>query len=186
MIPAFVLRGIIVATQSRQRQYCYLALAVILITFSGCRSSGSKEIVATNGTVAPYQLPAPLPLSKAETERIYNACALWYDTSLKPKGFNGGIIVAKNGNIIFEKYNGTGHLPGKDTITENTPMHIASTTKTFTAMAILQLWQDGKLNIDDEFSKYFPAFNYPGVTVRSLLNHRSGLPNYVYFMVRCF
>jgi len=49
-------------------------------------------------------------------------------------------------------------------------------------MAVLKFWQDGKLNIDDEFSKYFPDFNYPGVTIRSLLNHRSGLPNYVYFM----
>jgi CubicO group peptidase (beta-lactamase class C family) len=49
-------------------------------------------------------------------------------------------------------------------------------------MSVLKLWQNGKLNIDDEFSKYFPSFNYPGVTVRSLLSHRSGLPNYVYFM----
>jgi len=49
-------------------------------------------------------------------------------------------------------------------------------------MAVLKLQQDGKLNIDDEFSKYFPAFNYPGITIRSLLSHRSGLPNYNYFM----
>lgn len=49
-------------------------------------------------------------------------------------------------------------------------------------MAVLKLWQDGKLNIDDEFNKYFPQFNYPGVTIRSLLSHRSGLPNYLYFM----
>jgi CubicO group peptidase (beta-lactamase class C family) len=61
-------------------------------------------------------------------------------------------------------------------------MQIASISKTFTAMAVLKLWQDGKLNIEDEFSKYFPAFNYPGITVRCLLNHRSGLPNYNYFM----
>ena len=40
----------------------------------------------------------------------------------------------------------------------------------------------GKLNIDDPFNKYFPSFNYPGVTIRTLLNHRSGLPNYVHFM----
>jgi CubicO group peptidase (beta-lactamase class C family) len=44
------------------------------------------------------------------------------------------------------------------------------------------LWQENKLDIDDELSKFFPSFNYPGVTIRSLLNHRSGLPNYVYFM----
>ena len=127
-------------------------------------------------------LPNPGAVSAAETQRIKNACQYWYDTVLKIKGFNGGIIVAKDGNIIFEQYNGTGHLPGNDAITQNTPLHIASITKTFTAMAVLKMWQDGKLNLDDELSKYFPAFNYPGVTIRCLLNHRSGLPNYNYFM----
>ncbi|MBL0146340.1 MAG: beta-lactamase family protein [Chitinophagaceae bacterium] len=61
-------------------------------------------------------------------------------------------------------------------------MHIASVSKTFTAMAVLKLWQDGKLNIDEEFSKYFPQFNYADVTIRTLLNHRSGLPNYTHFL----
>ena len=49
-------------------------------------------------------------------------------------------------------------------------------------MAVLKLWQDHLLNIDDELSKYFPGFDYPGVTIKTLLNHRSGLPNYVYFI----
>jgi CubicO group peptidase (beta-lactamase class C family) len=92
------------------------------------------------------------------------------------------MIVAKNGSIVFEKYVGTGHLNGTDTITANTPTHIASVSKTFTAMAVLKLVQDGKINLDDEFNKYFPAFNYPGITIRNLLSHRSGLPNYLYFM----
>jgi CubicO group peptidase (beta-lactamase class C family) len=67
-------------------------------------------------------------------------------------------------------------------MSDSTSLHIASVSKTFTAMATLKLWQDGQLNIDDQFSKYFPSFNYPGVTIRTLLNHRSGLPNYVHFM----
>jgi CubicO group peptidase (beta-lactamase class C family) len=49
-------------------------------------------------------------------------------------------------------------------------------------MATLKLWQDGKINLDDLYSKYFPSFNYPGITIRNLLSHRSGLPNYLYFM----
>ena len=90
--------------------------------------------------------------------------------------------MAKKGNIVFEDYMGTGHLNSTDTVTANTSFHIASVSKTFTAMAVLKLMQDGKLNIDDEFVKYFPSFNYPGVTIRTMLNHRSGLPNYVHFM----
>jgi CubicO group peptidase (beta-lactamase class C family) len=127
-------------------------------------------------------LPPVPALSAADMARYKGACELWYDTMLKNRGFNGGILVAKNGNIVFENYMGTGHLKSTDTVTGKTPFHIASVSKTFTAMAVLKLAQEGKLNLDDEFVKYFPQFNYPGVTIRSLLNHRSGLPNYVHFM----
>jgi CubicO group peptidase (beta-lactamase class C family) len=117
-----------------------------------------------------------------EKERIRLAAERWYDTALNKNGFNGGMVVAYKGNICFERYNGTIHMPGKDTINASTPMQVASTSKTFTAMAVLKLWEEGKFSLDDEFSKFFPQWNYPGVTVRSLLDHRSGLPNYIYFM----
>ncbi len=150
--------------------------------FSSCNSGSDKNHINTEEKIEILKLPEPSPLNEREFARIKNACQQWYDTALKPKGFNGGLLIASKGNIVFEKYNGTGHLPGIDTINKSTPLHIASTTKTFTSMAILKLWQNRKLGLDDEFSKYFPAFNYPGVTIRCLLNHRSGLPNYTYFM----
>jgi CubicO group peptidase (beta-lactamase class C family) len=160
--------------------FCYVLLSVVL---SACGASSNKQSASSTDTlIAPITLPAPLALATTEKQRLKNGCEKWYDTVLKNRGFNGGILVAKKGTIIFEAYNGTGHLPGNDFITDTTPTHIASVSKTFTAMAVLQLWQNGKLNIDDELSAYFPGFNYQGVTVRSLLNHRSGLPNYVYFM----
>jgi len=189
MIPAIVLHHIRTALHTLPRRRTTLRLGhagtlllVPVLVLLACRSSGKKNNPDDLDSPAVYELPAPQPLSLPETERIRNACELWYDSALKQKGFNGGMIVAKNGNIVFEKYEGTIHQPGKDSITANTPMQIASTSKTFTAMAVLKLWEKGKLSLDDEFSKYFPAFNYPGVTIRSLLNHRSGLPNYIYFM----
>ena len=152
-----------------------------------CHSSATKQTISNTvpgniDSTHALSLPSPSLVSKADSLRINNACTRWFDTALNINGFNGGMIVACKGNILFERYNGTIHLPGTDSITANTPMQVASTSKTFTAMAVLKLWQDGKLSIDDEYSKYFPEFNYPGVTVRSLLNHRSGLPNYIYFM----
>ena len=161
--------------------FLILLLSYVLLN-AACNSADKKVKKNDTDSLQIIKLPKPVSVSAAEAGRIKNACRLWYDSVLLPKGFNGGIIVAREGNIIFEKYNGTAHLPGTDTITENSSMHIASITKTFTAMAVLKLQQDGKLNIDDEFSKYFPAFNYPGVTIRTLLNHRSGLPNYNYFI----
>src|SRR4051794_30636360 len=159
---------------------------LILTTFiilNACNTNPqSKQPSAVQDFPVKIVLTQPTPLTPAESERLRIACEAWYDSVLKRRGFNGGIVVAKNGNIVFEAYNGSGDPRGTDTITDSTSFHIASVSKTFTAMSVLRLWQDGKLNIDDEFVKYFPAFNYPGVTIRTLLNHRSGLPNYVHFM----
>ncbi|HQW93704.1 MAG TPA: serine hydrolase domain-containing protein, partial [Ferruginibacter sp.] len=157
------------------------ALFVINVSNTSCKPGNKKNTVAADSTTF-IQLPDAETVSAAETERIRNACRQWYDSVLKRRNFNGGMIVAKGGTIIFEQYNGTGHIPGTDSINTHSPLHIASITKTFTAMAVLKLWQDSLLHIDDEFSKYFPAFNYAGLTIRNLLSHRSGLPNYNYFM----
>ncbi|MGF2413351.1 MAG: serine hydrolase domain-containing protein, partial [Ferruginibacter sp.] len=173
------------ACKTKYLSTMYFTGLVIAVFFtSSCQSSAKKNAGSADKDSATgiIELPQPLPLAKAEADRLNKACQLWYDSALLLKGFNGGMIVAKNGNIVFEKYTGTGHLPGTDLITASTPLHIASVTKTFTAMAVLKLWQEGKLNIDDELSKYLLQFNYAGVTIRSLLNHRSGLPNYLYFM----
>ena len=133
-------------------------------------------------SLAFYNLPVSKPLSEPALTAYRLACEKWYDTTIKPTNFNGGILVAKNGQVIFERYNGTGHIGQADTITANTPTHIASVTKTFTAMAVLKLVEEDSLTLDDELGIHLPGFNYPGVTVRDLLNHRSGLPNYLYFM----
>ncbi len=169
---------------SRLRYFIYFAgLLLLFAAMSSCRSATQKaNNTGKKVTSGIIELPKPQPLPAAETKRLHDACERWYDSALLYRNFNGGMLVAKNGNIVFEKYTGTAHLPGTDLITANTPLQIASASKTFTAMAVLKLWQDGKLNIDDELSKYIKVFNYPGVTIRSLLDHRSGLPNYLYFM----
>lgn len=157
-------------------RFCFFSLTALIVSCSGSGENANK-----NADPAILELPAPTPLPQGETNFLKQASEDWYNKALLRTGFNGGIIVAKKGNIIFERYNGTAHIPGTDSINANTPMHIASVSKTFTAMAVLKLWQDKKLNIDDELSKYIPEFNVPGVTIRSLLNHRSGLPNYVHY-----
>ena len=50
-------------------------------------------------------------------------------------------------------------------------------------MAILKLWEEGKIDIEKTVDTYLPGFPYSDITVRMLLNHRSGLNNYAYFMV---
>ncbi len=121
----------------------------------------------------------PLPQNKAA--EYTQAIKKFYDSSLASKGFNGAILVAKNGEILFEDYKGYIDFETKDTITSTTSFHLASISKTFTGMAILKLWEQHKISLDDSLQKFFPQLPYPGITIRMLLSHRSGLPNYLYF-----
>ena len=86
-----------------------------------------------------YNLPAPGKMPQAEMQKIKTACEQWYDKSLSGTVFNGAVLVAQKGNILFEKYKGTLHLEGNDNITASSIFHIASVSKTFTAMAVLKL-----------------------------------------------
>ena len=122
----------------------------------------------------------PKNLTEAEYVKYNSLSTAFYDLYLRRSQFNGAMLVAKKGQIVFEKYAGLHNLSTKDSINQNTPFHLASVSKTFTGMAICKLWEEGKLQLDDEVSKYLPGFDYPGLTVRNLLSHRSGLPNYVH------
>lgn len=113
---------------------------------------------------------------------IMNQTRAFYEMYLQNTQFNGGMIVAKNGLIVFEKYDGLHSFESKKTNDQNSPFHLASISKTFTGMAICKLWEEGKLQLDDEVKKYLTNFNFPGITIRNLASHRSGLPNYVYVL----
>lgn len=95
-------------------------------------------------------------------------------------GFNGSVLVAQKGVVLFEKNYGYASLKKKDSLTFQHTFQLASLSKPFTALAILQLKEDKKLSLDDSVQAYFPDFPYKGITISSLLSHRSGLPNYMY------
>lgn len=146
-------------------------------------SCSSKTDVKKKDTTALYKPDFTFKkLDKKEAEMYAEKVKTFYDTSLIASGFNGAILVAKDGQVLFEDYHGYSNFATKDTITRHTAFHLASISKTFTGMAILKLQEEKKLSIDDSLQKYFPSFPYEGVTIKLLLNHRSGLPNYLYFM----
>ena len=155
----------------------------ILFLITGCSSKKNDlKKAKEQDKKQTYIIPPPSVLAVVERQRIQSQSEIFYDSMLDGSGFNGGMIVAKGGNIIFEKYKGFVNIDGKDSINASSSLHIASVSKTFTAMAVLKLQELDKLNIDDSVTHFFPDFNYPGVTLKTLLNHRSGLPNYLYFM----
>lgn len=97
-------------------------------------------------------------------------------------GFNGSMLVAKKGVVIFEQYHGLESFRNRNSaIVDSSSFQLASVSKTFTAMGVLWLMEKGKLNLQDSVQKYYPEFPYKGITLQMLLSHRSGLPNYLYF-----
>ena len=151
------------------------------ILFVACSHSSGNDAKNAEDSSAYYE-KAPGNLNNAELTRYSDAITAFYDTNLVARGFNGAILVAKNGHILFEKYHGYFNLEKKDTLTEHSAFHLASVSKTFTAMATLKLVEQGKIKLDDNVKLYFPNFPYDSITIRMLLSHRSGLPNYLYFM----
>lgn len=155
-------------------------LLVLIQSGTACNFPGSET--STPEDSLQFYPPTPKVLDKILYRELFRKTSAFYDTTLNKQQFNGSFLVAKNGAIIFEQYQGAIRLKGKDSIGPATPFHIASTSKTFTAMAILKLQEEGKLSIQDSMQQYFKAFPYKGITIEMLLNHRSGIPNYAYFL----
>jgi CubicO group peptidase (beta-lactamase class C family) len=90
------------------------------------------------------------------------------------------VLVRKNGRPVFERGYGVRDLRSKAKIDAHSNLRLASFTKQFTAMAVMLLVQDGKLRYDETLTEIFPDFPSYGkpITVRNLLNHTSGLPDY--------
>jgi CubicO group peptidase (beta-lactamase class C family) len=94
---------------------------------------------------------------------------------------NVSFLVAQNGQIIYEKYDGYADKENNILNSPETPLHIASISKVFTASAILKLVEAKKISLDQKLTTIFKGFPYPDVTIRTLLNHRSGIKKYAYF-----
>ncbi|GAB4511360.1 MAG: serine hydrolase [Allomuricauda sp.] len=94
--------------------------------------------------------------------------------------FNGNVLIADKGNIIFDNSYGLANETTKEVLGSNTIFNLASLSKQFTALGIVLLQKDGKLDYEDDFTKYIPELKaYEGITLLDLLVHRSGLPDYM-------
>ena len=110
----------------------------------------------------------------------YEEVERYLDEESAYKGFQGVALVAQGNEIKFAKAYGNADYDDNIVNKVNTRFAIASNTKQFTAVAIMQLMEDGKINLDDTIDKYFPKFKYANqITVRELLQMRSGLVDYL-------
>ncbi|WP_082498283.1 serine hydrolase domain-containing protein [Chryseobacterium sp. Leaf180] len=164
--------------------------AVLLLFFSSCKNKNNKaetdEQPTTHlpnfGNVKLNHVFSAADRGVINKNYLVQYIARYYDKVWEKGDLSGGILVAKGDQILFEKYRGFAREGDQMPINQNTPLHVASVSKTLTAMATMKLIEAGKIKLDDRLTQFFPGFPYPEVTVRSLLSQRSGLPKYEYFI----
>lgn len=93
------------------------------------------------------------------------------------EGFSGVILVAEKGEILFQDAMGMRTYENRILLHEDDIFELASLSKQFTAMIVMMCKEKGLLDFDDQLSKYIET-PYPGITIRNLLTHTSGLPDY--------
>ncbi len=98
----------------------------------------------------------------------------------KRTGFNGVVLYAEKGRIVFEKAYGFRNVRRRrDPLQTGDAFQLASGSKMFSALAIMMLKHRGIVDYDTDIRKYLPGFPYAGITLRLLMNHRTGLPRYM-------
>src|SRR5690606_7109301 len=160
-----------------------ILLITLLLTLFSCKNEPKKTQVAKPIEEIPKN-PFEVnfeKLSSEEIKRYKSEIEKFYENRINLDEFSGGFLIAKNGQILFEDYQGFSNFSEKTKINAETPLHLASISKVLTASVVLRMVDEQKLSLDDTFQKYFPEFPFEKITIRTLLNHRSGLPNYAYF-----
>ena len=134
------------------KKFLYLLLIPLTIMVS-CKQNPEKEQIAKLDQLCSQLFPADEP--------------------------GAAVLVMKGDDIIFDKGYGIADIDTKKPIDGNTFFNIASVSKQFTAVAILQLAEAGKLSLEDPVAIYFPfkqAF-WKEVRIKHLLSHSSGVPD---------
>ncbi len=102
------------------------------------------------------------------------------DTKYIPSDPGGVFLIAKDGKAIYKKAFGMANMELEAPLKTEHVFEIGSMTKQFTAVSILMLLEQGKLDLNDEITKYIPDYPTQGetITIHHLLNHTSGIKSY--------
>src|SRR5579859_1349223 len=150
----------IALSAARSKIHSVAALALLAITIAGCGGQSGSVSAA----------------------KIYTDKELAYLHTLeKSNEFSGAALVAVNGRVLLQSSIGYADWSKKTAIRPDTPFRIGSITKVFTATAVMLLVQDGRLRLDDAACQYVAVCPkaWRPVTIRNLLTHTSGIPDYL-------
>jgi len=169
-----------------QNRVPYIIFFITFLLLTSCDKSGKLKnpFKKKKPTVEYAMLPLEdsLPkLSDAYKKTKKREIENFFSNNFANDFENMSFLVAKNGQIIYEKYDGFADKENNILNSPETPLHIASVSKVLTASAILKLIDAKKISLDQKLTTLFDKFPYPDLTIKSLLNHRSGMKKYNYF-----
>ena len=160
-------------------KYNFIILVISILFLKSCENSNDVNYKTTKNVDHSTTIRKSIELLKTDARQ--NKIDDYFSRKYKRKQFNGNILFAENGKIISHKSYGYANLKTKEKLTENHSFQLASVSKPFTSVAILQLIENGQINLNDTLQKFFPNFPYEGITIHQLLCHRSGLSQYTHF-----
>jgi CubicO group peptidase (beta-lactamase class C family) len=125
-----------------------------------------------------------LAVTTATAQKDYTlAIDSFMNSQVQFRGFNGNVLVAKEGRVLYQRSFGYSNYATRETLDEQSLFELASVSKQFTAVGILRLKEEGLLSLSDTLRKFFPELPYSNITIRNLLTHTSGLPDYMDAMI---
>ena len=140
----------------------------------------SKEIIMKNVYLIVFLFVSAYGFPQSKIQKVDSLLLMLN----KQSQFNGNVLIKKEGEILLKKSYGLANRTAQIELNENSVFELASLSKQFTATGIVLLKQDGKLNYNDKIVKYFPELLFcKGVTIKHLLNHTSGIPEYMGLMI---
>ncbi len=122
--------------------------------------------------------------AKAQSPKTASQIDSLYGFLYKTERFNGTVLYAEKGKVLFKKAYGVTAPSGKIPLTTSSSFNLASISKQFFAMGIMILKDRGLLAFDDKVTRFIPELPYPDVTIRNLLTHTSGIPEYFDLFMR--
>ena len=148
-----------------------LILAVAAAIMAGC-AAGEGGLSITEGLAYDETDHA----WTTEEEAFRKLVRIMRQECAAPDTASGVYLLATDDRIVFLRGVNSTETDGKTSVNAYTVFEIGSVTKTFTATAVLQLWEQGKLDLDDPLGKYFPEYEKgAGITIRQLLHMQSGI-----------
>lgn len=133
----------------------------------------------TTGLAAHAQSGAP-QAPATPPPNLQQRLAAVFEKAQADGGFNGSVLIGRKGQVLLRRDYGMASFENGVPITSKTRFKLFSTTKHFTATAIMLLEDQGKLAVSDPLGKFFPEFpaEWQSVTIRQLLTHSSGIPDF--------